>query len=588
MARMAGFKENNRHGGESLRAFSKPSLLIMLFVFAALWTLGGCAGRANYLAGGESSTTSSGGSSVYSQSSLDGATPGAVAVLLPSNYSFTSSTAPAGFDSASMSMKRSSSVKSSMRISPEYAVNYFNASVEISVWPSDISISASGTKLMLKGVGSRTATVLVPGWMKIIVTGSASEQTGVKVTSIDTYTQKAALEVYVPANSSGTTFSRRAYQCQVSSLTSLISGESIKIRDEYGILVDTITPETASDTIEEVSSTSISFADVPSDVYQQYMTQETSSDTESPRITLITPPDGSTLEAGTNEVTVKFSENMDLTVAPSVNLGSNSIVMTSYSGVTWQGYLYVPTDGSLDSTSETLIVSGAKDLAGNMMIASSSYKWIIAARDIVKPTVASISPVSGSVLTAGDKTITVTFSELMNISWPLSVKVGSHQLSQTYYLGNTWKGELTIPGDGSWDDTGEIVSIWGGRDLAGNVMDVNYNAGTYEIAANYDDTTPPTVVSVDPVSGSAIPFGTTEISIVFSETMNVSVAPLVNLGTLELSQKSYSGMEWVGEVNVPSGHSATSEILYITGAQDMAENEMVPDASVSYLIQVGG
>lgn len=546
-----------RHHYQGNSAFLISGLILVILIFPMIFNALGCAGAAN-------PSISSGGATWVDDGTNPAApseNPGTTIILLPSNYTFSGA--------------------------PSHASIYLSPSDEISIFPSSAKVTnITGTKIAVHGTGDDYYTFLIPGYAKFIFKGSQKRQVGVKIHSFDTVSMRTHISTFEPINKNLSTFKKATYICQPLHLNSIVSDEEIKLRNEYGVYIDSVNPSSPQQVLSRLGTENISFSEVPSDIYQQYAINAT-QDLESPRIVYIDPGNGTMLGAGPTEFTIKFSEIMDLIYTPAVKLGQAPIAMISFEGVKWVGSIDIPSDGSMDSTKEVLYIDGARDQSGNRMIPSSSYSYRIAALDIEKPVISSISPPANSVLTAGTNAIIINFNEIMNTSWNLSVKIGEHSLTKVNYTGDKWTGNIIIPADGSWDSTNEIITVFGGRDLSGNVMD-EASPGSYGINASSGDIIPPFVISVNPISGSALAFGTSEIKITFSEEMKTAIPPLVNLGLIELVQKTYANTIWTGIVYIPLSHQGTSEILYISEAQDLAGNVMLINSDNHYLIQVGG
>jgi hypothetical protein len=98
-----------------------------------------------------------------------------------------------------------------------------------------------------------------------------------------------------------------------------------------------------------------------------------------------------------------------------------------------------------------------------------------------------------------------------------------------------------------------------------------------------DDTTKPTVSSAvaspDPAKA-----GTVNITVTFSEPMDTSVSPSVQItgingSPITVSQSSYSGTTWVGTFTLIDNNEGKTATIKVTNAKDLAENTMDADNS---------
>jgi len=203
--------------------------------------------------------------------------------------------------------------------------------------------------------------------------------------------------------------------------------------------------------------------------------------------------------------------------------------------------------------------------------------------DAIKPVVVSATAVPDPAK-AGLVTVTVVFNETMNIGVSPSVTVtglasSPYPVVQSSYSGDTWVGTFTLLDDN--EETTATISVGDGQDVAGNVMDLNASAGTFEV-----DTISPTV---DDIKVSDLNITETDVgdffyvSMNFSETMDTSVAPDIdfspdvegsgtltfNSGAWDLSDTRYTANYTIADVD----ETAYGVDVDVSGAEDLAGNE---------------
>ncbi len=201
-------------------------------------------------------------------------------------------------------------------------------------------------------------------------------------------------------------------------------------------------------------------------------------DTTPPTVTLTSPAHAATGVPVNTKVLATFSEAMDpLTITTStftLKVGTTPVLGTvSYTATT---ATFVPSSNLAASTLHTATVTtGAKDLAGNAMVAN--YVWNFTTGlilDTTPPTVNSTSPV---VAVAVNSNITATFSEAMD---PSTITASTFLLKQgtTPVSGIVSYAGLTAtfdPASNLASNTTYTATITtGAKDLAGNAMVANY------------------------------------------------------------------------------------------------------------------
>ena len=216
-----------------------------------------------------------------------------------------------------------------------------------------------------------------------------------------------------------------------------------------------------------------------------------------------------------------------------VNDGSSNISGTvSYVGTT---ATFTPSASLSYSTPYTAtITTGVRDSAGNAMAGNFTWSFTTgSAPDTTPPAVSSTNPANNATGVAINTAITATFSENMDVSsittLTFIVNDGSNNISGTVsYVGTTATFTPSAPLSYSTPYTATITT--GIKDAAGNPITSNYSWSFTTGTA--PDTTPPTVIDVDPGSGAANVTINSTATVTFSETMD---AASVTTATFTLS-----------------------------------------------------
>jgi hypothetical protein len=138
-------------------------------------------------------------------------------------------------------------------------------------------------------------------------------------------------------------------------------------------------------------------------------------DTTPPTVVSTTPANAATNVDATSAVTATFSEAMipsSLTTAFQLTGGMASVSGTvTYNGTTATFTPAAPL--AFNTTYTATIDTGAKDLAGNAMVAAYTWSFSTQSPDLIPPTVVSTDPPSGATDVEPTADVTVTFSERM-------------------------------------------------------------------------------------------------------------------------------------------------------------------------------
>jgi hypothetical protein len=254
-------------------------------------------------------------------------------------------------------------------------------------------------------------------------------------------------------------------------------------------------------------------------------------DTTTPTIVTISPGNNENdVDIGT-VVQVTFSEAMDRSsVESAFSLAQGA---TDISGDFAWGYgdtmvIFTPTSDFAYSTTYAITIgTGARDLAGNSLVAQSTASFTtIAEPDTTAPTVDGVSPGDGTSDVSISTTVVVTFSEEMATSLTngaFSLKQGVATVSGSFHW-NSARTAMTFTPDSDllYSTTYTVTIGTGACDPAANSLASAFTSSFTTTAA--PDTTAPTVTDVLPADGAnSVSIGTT-ISMTFSEAMSESSA----------------------------------------------------------------
>jgi hypothetical protein len=334
-------------------------------------------------------------------------------------------------------------------------------------------------------------------------------------------------------------------------------------------------------------------------------TTSSAPDTTAPTVTSVNPAQDA-VAASNTAVTASFSED----IAPSTisassftlktTVGDTPVVGTVAYSAEARTATFTPTSPSPlpTNTSFTATVSTTvTDLAGNALATNKVWTFSTSvAPDTTAPTVSTVVPAQSAVA-ANNTLVTATFSEdiapstISASSFTLKTTVGDSPITGTvaYSVGArtatfTPTSPSPLPANTSFTATVSTAIT----DLAGNAMVAN-KVWTFTTAA-LADTTPPTVVLVNPIdTGMAVCINKT-VSATFSEAMDpltlttatVKLAPSSSLNATVAAVVSYDTINKIASIdpsaNLAPSTSYTATVLGgVSGAKDLAANAMVAD-----------
>jgi uncharacterized protein (TIGR03437 family) len=308
-------------------------------------------------------------------------------------------------------------------------------------------------------------------------------------------------------------------------------------------------------------------------------------DTTPPTVSSTVPATGAINVPISNALSATFSEAMNpLTITTSTFTLQNGLTpvagTVTYAGVT---AAFTPTSTLAPNTVfTTTITTGVTDLAGNALVIN--YVWTFttgSTPDTTTPTVSSTVPTTGAINVPISNALSTMFSGAMN---PLTITTSTFTLQNglTPVAGTVTYAGVTAaftPTSTLAPNTVFTTTITTGvTDLAGNALVTNY-VWTFTTGAA-PDTTPPTVSSTVPATGSInVPIGNA-LSATFSEALN----PLaINTSTFSLMQGTSAVPGTVTYAGVTAAFTPTSTLApntvftttITTGVTDLAGNAMV-------------
>lgn len=261
-----------------------------------------------------------------------------------------------------------------------------------------------------------------------------------------------------------------------------------------------------------------------------------------PMVSFTSPANGDTGVAINGAVTAVFGETISastLTIA-TFTVGNGSSTISG--AVSYHGSIatFTPMANLASSATYTAtITTGVKDLAGNAMV--SPYTWSFTTgtvTDTTPPTIGSTSPVRGATGVAINSAITVTFSEMIDVS---SITTASFMVSDN---NGSIMGVITYDGtvakftplnNLSYSTTYTATITTGVKDLAGNTL-VSPYTWSFTTISTPEVPPPPrvilAVVATNPVRGATGVAVDIAVSATFS--MYINGATLTN-DTFKLS-----------------------------------------------------
>src|ERR1044072_1700487 len=186
------------------------------------------------------------------------------------------------------------------------------------------------------------------------------------------------------------------------------------------------------------------------------------------------------MQSGTITFQLRDGSNNLVSATTSYNSGTNTVTLT-------------PTSALSNNTTYTLTLSGAADLAGNVM--AGPITWTFPPPDTIAPTVTARSPVPNATAVPISSTASATFSEAVQSGTiTFELRDGSNNLVSATTSYNSGTNTVTLtPTSVLSNNTTYSLTLSGAADLAGNVV-----AGPVTWSFTTPDTIAPTAAAKSP------------------------------------------------------------------------------------------
>lgn len=391
---------------------------------------------------------------------------------------------------------------------------------------------------------------------------------------------------------------------------STVSNASLVVTDAGAPIPGVVSYDPATFTVGFVPSAPLPFgttlrADVPASVtdlagnppvapFVWTFTTEL-GDTTPPTVTAVDPVDQASDVPQNGLITATFSENVDAVTVHTGNFlvssgGAPLQGIVAYDPATFTATFAPSVPLPINSLISARLTSVIADPSGNRMEAPFEWSFTTATVDVTPPLVTAISPLDLAANVPAGTAVTATFSEAMD---PASLTPSTFTL--------TANGAL-VPATLMYDSASFTATLRPDTPLPfGTIVRADVNAGILDLAGNalassrvwtftteLGDTTPPTVVSTQPMDGTTnFPLGGL-ISATFSEdidpaTVNVASFSLTSGGAPLAGFVSYDPATltatFAPAAALPS--NATIDALLTQGIRDVAGNALASPASFS-------
>lgn len=248
---------------------------------------------------------------------------------------------------------------------------------------------------------------------------------------------------------------------------------------------------------------------------------------------VVTVDSGNTINENnlTKIVTVTYSEPMDASGLhnPAIAFSATSGTWTAGAGI-WSGegntiwtQSFAITNAQEETGNVGIFVNHAQDVAGNAQAAGVLIDAF--SIDTRKPTVASATA-NPDPAKEGTVNVQVVFSENIDTSILPIIQItgiagGPVTVDETSYSGKTWSGSFSLA-DNNEEKTA-VISVVGAKDVSGNLMADNLNAGTFKV-----DMVHPIADSISIGSGTIADSHLIQgVTVTYNEPMS-SVAPHIS------------------------------------------------------------
>ena len=315
-------------------------------------------------------------------------------------------------------------------------------------------------------------------------------------------------------------------------------------------------------------------------------------DTTKPYVVSFSPADGLRDVAIGTPITVDFSENVRSDNLPSYITLKNSkgfIVpkRTEYDNVTYRATL-IPVEPLAYSTLYIVIVTQLiQDLAGNSLV--RAVQWTFnTTHETIPPEVRSTTPASGVEEVTINATVTVVFSEAMDLT---TLSLEMRDPTDTPVIGNLSKSEDLMSMSFkplfalAYGTVYKVTVPRTCKDLVGNPMRADY---VFTFTAQLEKIKP-RVIKLEPIDGSVLVPRETPVIVGFSEPMNATslsgcVKVTLSTGIEVPATPFYSQIEYV--LTIRPDQALRYQTLYtvtvLTEAKDVAGNQLDREYVVTF------
>ena len=314
-------------------------------------------------------------------------------------------------------------------------------------------------------------------------------------------------------------------------------------------------------------------------------------DATPPEVVRTNPPEDS-LGIGINTgISIVFSEDIDESTINGTTLTvSNTAGTVSYDSPSRTASFTPSEDLNKETIYVVTVTSDVKDVAGNNMVSDYIYSFTTGiAADTTPPEMSSTSPAKDAVDIAINTKISVTFSEDMNVSTINGSAFTVSNTEGTVRYDSPSRTAFFSPSGELNKETDYMVTVTSAvKDVAGNNMASDY---TYSFTTGAEaDTTRPEVDSTSPAKDAVDIALNTNISVTFSEDMDVST---INETTFIISDADDNNIEGTVSYDPTSktasftpsanlNHETKYTVVITTDVMDMATNSLKSDYTWSF------
>lgn len=311
------------------------------------------------------------------------------------------------------------------------------------------------------------------------------------------------------------------------------------------------------------------------------------SDTTSPTVLLVSPPDKSVNIPVNATVSILSNKPLNAGTVTSANIalsnGSASVAGTLALASDFETIAFTPSGNLTAGATYTLTVSGVTDIAGNPIQSfTSSFQTNSDSTPVTStPTAISTSPAGGATNVPNNSTISITFDRPMN---PVSINGSSIPVTaNSAAIAGIWAvaGATATFTPSSPFPANASVTVT----IGGGVFDLSGNAAAQEsfsfTAAASTDATLPVITSITPASGATGLGVEAAVTVTFSKSIDPSTITAANFALfagaarLTLSSLTWSQDNTSVSFNAsPLPGNATITVVITHGVLDLSGNAL--------------